>query len=426
MLNWMCMNSDKSDTWDVVVIGGGPAGMMAAGRAAERGAKVLILEKNSRLGKKLLITGGGRCNVTNAETDTRKLLAHFKTADRFLFSAFSQWNVGETLEFFHSRGMDTKVEAEQRVFPVTDKSQSVWDVLVEYLKTGGVAVQSSSPVKGFLLKDGRIAGVKLADGGEVYARSVVLATGGTSHPETGSTGDGFAWLAETGHKVEKPSAALVPVTLKDQWISRVAGLTLPKVRISVFQNNAKQETALGKLLFTHVGLSGPTILNMSRSIGELLKYGEVVVRLDLMPDLDHGSLDLKLQNIFKEQDKKMFKNSLSVLLPSSLVPIVVELSLIDPDKRCNSVTREERLNLVQLMKGLDLSVKGLLDSSKAITTSGGLALEQVNFKTMSSRLFDNLYVVGDVLNIDRPSGGYSLQICWTTGFVAGNSVVVGE
>ncbi len=414
----------KETIWDVIVVGGGPAGMMAAGRAAERGAKVLLLEKNPGLGKKLLITGGGRCNVTNAEQDVRKLLAKFKESTQFLFSAFSQWHVPDTLNFFHSRGMETKVENELRVFPLSNTAQSVWDVLVAYIKEHKVTAETKSPVAGFIVADKKVVGVRLKNKEEIRARSVILATGGISHPETGSTGDGFQWLAEIGHQVVEPTASLVPVAVKEEWVKRVSGLTLPKVKITLFQNNAKQEMSVGKILFTHVGLSGPTILNMSRSVGELLKYGEVVISLDVLLEYDYGTLNKKFQEIFAEQDKRKFKNCLSVLVPSSLAPVIVTLSGIDPDKQCNAVTREERLKLVELLKHLNLSVLGLLGEDKAITTSGGISLEEVDFKTMRSRLFTNLYVVGDVLNIDRPSGGYSLQLCWTTGFVAGNSVEI--
>ncbi len=415
---------EKNTIWDVVVVGGGPAGMMTAGRAGERGAKVLLLEKNDTLGKKLLITGGGRCNVTNSEFDTRKLLDKFKDNGKFLFSAFSKWAVKETLDFFHVRGMETKVENELRTFPVTDKAQSVWDVLVENMKKHNVVVNSDSKVTEIVLEEGKVVGVRLQNKQVVYGKNIVVATGGTSRPETGSTGDGFEWLKNIGHTVIPASVSLVPVRVKDTWVKKVSGLTLPKVKITLFQNGEKQEVSKGKILFTHFGVSGPTILNMSKDVGELLKYGDVFISVDILPELDLGQLNSKLQEIFKENHKKKIKNSLGDLVPTALVSHVLEVSKIDLETECNSVTREERLRLVESLKGLTMQADSLLGEDKAIVTSGGVSLDEVDFKTMSSRLFPNLYLVGDVLNIDRPSGGYSLQLCWTTGFVAGDSCEV--
>lgn len=417
----------NENIWDVIVVGGGPAGMMTAGRAAELGARVILLEKNDTLGRKLLITGGGRCNVTNAQPDVRKFLEKYTDNAKFLFSAFSQWDVEKTLDFFHLRAMPTKVENEGRIFPVSNSAQSVWNTLVEYVRAGGVTVLSDSPVMEIVREDAKtgdiLVGVKIKTVGShaevVRGRFIVIATGGTSRPETGSTGDGFKWLKKIGHTVIEPAPSLVPIEVRDEWISRVAGVSLKDVKITTFQNEKKQDIGRGKILFTHVGLSGPAILNMSHDIGELLKYGEVIVSLDLLPDFDHGQLNEKLQEIFKENTNKKFKNSLSLLVPSALATVLVELSGIDADTPCNSITREKRLKLIDLLKGLKLNINKLLGLEKAIVTSGGVILSEVDFKTMQSRLFPNLYLVGDILNIDRPSGGYSLQLCWTTGFVAG-------
>ncbi len=415
------MHKHEETIWDVVVIGGGASGMMTAGRAGSLGKKVLLLEKNDELGKKLLITGGGRCNVTNAEKDLRVLLSKFKDSDKFLFSAFSQFSNKDTLDFFNSRGMETKVEANNRVFPVTNKAKSVWNVLLEYLKTNKVTVQSNCTVVGIETDGDKITSVKLKDKTVIRAKSFVLSTGGKSHPETGSTGDGFKWLAEIGHKVTEPTASLVPVSVEDEWVKTLQGVSLENVKITVLQNEVKQEIKKGKILFTHFGLSGPTILNLSSEVGELLKYGDVFLSLDILPDLDYGQLNLKLQDIFKEKSNKKFKNTLDSLLPFAMVPIIVGLSGIDGDKPSHSITREERLHLVQVLKDLRVKVTGLLGEDKAIVTSGGVSLEEVDFKTMASKLFSNLYLTGDILNIDRPSGGYSLQLCWTTGFVAGSN-----
>lgn len=407
--------------YDVIIIGGGPAGMMSAGRASSRGAKVLLLEKNPDVGKKLLITGGGRCNVTNAEENTRKFLANYKDSDKFLFSAFSQYSVKDVLNFFHEHGMETKVEDNGRVFPVTDSAHTVYEVLKNYLKDNKVEIENKAEVKNIIADNKKISSVILADGRTLKARSFILATGGKSRPDTGSTGDGFKWLKTLGHTVIEPDVSLVPITIKEDWIKNLAGITLPKTKITIFQDNKKQFSRTGKILFTHVGLSGPTILNMSKNVRELLNYGKVMIQLDLFPDQNEGELDNILINLFQENNKQL-KNSLVTLLPSALVITLLNQSTISPEIKCHSITRENRKTLVKLLKTFSLSVKGLLGTNKAIITSGGVALTEVNFKTMQSRLYDNLYIIGDLLNIDRPSGGFSLQLCWTTGYVAGNSI----
>ncbi|KND47662.1 MAG: Flavoprotein family protein [Parcubacteria bacterium C7867-006] len=415
------MHKHEETIWDVVVIGGGPSGMMAAGKAGSLGKKVLLIEKNESLGKKLLITGGGRCNVTNAEEDLRKLLSQFKDSDKFLFSAFSQFSNIDTLEFFNSRGMETKVEAKGRVFPISNKAQSVWDVLLQYLKTNNVTIKSNCPVVEIETDDNKISNIILKDKTKIFSKSFILSTGGKSHPETGSTGDGFKWLEQIGHKVIEPTASLVPIETEEAWVKKLQGVSLENTKITILQNDIKQETKKGKILFTHFGLSGPTILNMSGEIGELLKYGDVFLSLDMLPDLDYGQLNIKLQEIFKEKSNKKFKNTLDSLLPSAIAPVVIEISGINGETPSHSITREERLHLVQTLKDIKITVVGLLGEDKAIVTSGGVSLEEVDFKTMSSKLYPNLYLTGDILNIDRPSGGYSLQLCWTTGFVAGSN-----
>ncbi len=458
--------------YDLIVIGGGPAGMMAAGRAAERGKKVLLLEKNPGLGKKLLITGGGRCNVTNnpsaslgtsgpstgstslttgslrtsgpsgslgtsGKTEVRTMVSKYKGNDQFLFSAFAQFSVKDALSFFNSRGMATKVENEGRVFPVSDSAKSVFDVLVEYMKEGGVKVQTGAEVtelsidsetknivisaQGGSLPTGQAG----ASGGEIkkiIAKVCVLATGGISRPETGSTGEGFLWLKKLGHTIIENDFALVPVALSDAWAKKLGGVTLKDIKLTTFQNGEKQAKAIGKLLFTHFGVSGPTVLNMSKEIGELLNYGEVVIEIDLFPRFDLGALRKQLQELLTKESNKKIKNVLGKLIPAALASALLKIANVDGETANHSVSTESRKKLVALMKAIPLHVSGLLGADKAIVSSGGVALEEVNFKTMQSRLVPNLYLVGDVLNIDRPSGGYSLQLCWTTGFVAGNSI----
>ncbi len=410
----------EKKVWDVAVIGGGPAGMMAAGRAAEKGASVILLEKNASLGKKLLITGGGRCNVTNAEFDGRTLLAKYGERGKYLFSPFSTLGAKDAIAFFETRGMPTKVEAEKRVFPVSDSAKSVHDVLVKYMKCGHVTVATKSPVQKLQAKE-TVHEAVLADGTAVKARSFIIACGGASRPETGSTGDAFKWLAELGHKVSTANAALVPISVHEKWVARVAGVSLQDVKISLFQYGAKQKSLIGKVLFTHEGLSGPGILNLSRDIGELLQYGDLALEIDLLPDSGYEKVNESLQAILKEHHTKMLRNSLRTLVAPALVPVILEIAEIDPQKQCNSVTRDERVRLMKLLKHLPLSVKGLLGLDRAVVTSGGVSLDDVDTKSMRSRLFPNLYLVGDVLDISRPSGGYSLQLCWSTGYVAGEA-----
>lgn len=407
------------EQYDVIVVGGGPAGMMAAGRAAELGARVLLLEKNPAPGKKLLITGGGRSNVTNNEEDNHKLLAKYGTKGKFLFSAFAQWGVGATLEFFHTHGMSTKLEAEGRVFPATEKAESVWQCLIAYMKAGNVTVHTNSEVTGFQMEKGVIVGVQQRDAATLSATHYILATGGTSRPETGSTGEGFKWLKKIGHAVKMPEPALVPIRTKEAWAHKLSGLSFKEAKISTFARGILQQTRVGKILFTHVGLSGPLILNMSKEIGELLKYGDTTLTIDIFPKLDHGAVDRFIQEKFQLAQNKKLKNVLGDIVPNALALCLPDLLMLDPEKEVNKVSRTERTAIVKFLKSIPLTPTGLLGVDKAVVVSGGVDLKEVDFRTMQSRLHPNLCIIGDVLDIDRPSGGYSLQLCWTTGAVAG-------
>lgn len=417
----MPTSQQQNKIWDVVVIGGGAAGMMAAGRAGELGKRVLLLEKNTVLGKKLLITGGGRCNVTNNKTNTREMLAKYKGNDQFLFSAFSQFDVTSTLSFFNDKGMPTKEENEGRIFPVSNSSQSVYDVLYAYMKKGDVEIRKSSIVTG--IEKSKIDStliIRTKSGNDIHTHACIVATGGTSRPETGSTGEGFAWMKKLGHTIIDNDVALVPVALTDLWVKKISGTTLDEVRLTTYQNNQKQEAYKGKLLFTHFGISGPMVLNMSKDVGELLKYGPVEIMLDLFPTKDTSKIKNELQNILVTESNKKLKNVLGMMIPSQLITTILELTGIDGQTFNHSVSSEDRVKLVKQMKEIPLHVKGLLGKDKAVVSSGGVALTEVDFKTMQSRIVPNLYIIGDVLNIDRPSGGYSLQLCWTTGYVAGS------
>lgn len=406
--------------YDVVVVGGGPAGMMAAGRAAERGARVLLLEKNAGLGKKLLITGGGRCNICNAEFNTHLLTAKYGRKGKALFSTFAQFDVQATMDFFTQRGLPIKVEAEQRAFPVSDKAEDVQKLMIAYLREHGVTVQAYSPVRGIKAEGERIAAITLDDH-EVVASQYIVATGGKSRPETGSTGDGFVWLKKLGHTIVEPDPALVPITLKDPWVEQLSGISLLGVQLTAYQAQAKQAVLKGKMLFTHTGLSGPLVLNMSKTIGELLKEGPVELRLDLFPGEDLGALDVRVLAHFERGKNKMLKNHIGDLVQPRLGHILLALANLNGDTPLHQLTRDQRLDFVRILKAMPMHVAGLLGADKAIVTGGGVLLSEVDFKTMRSKLYKNLWLAGDILDFDRPSGGFSLQICWSTGWVAGTA-----
>ncbi len=407
-------------TFDVAVIGGGPAGMIAAARAAELGAKVVLLEKNPGLGKKLLITGGGRCNILSAEFDAHKLVARYGKKGKSLYSTFSQFDAQATWDYFESRGLKLKVEAEQRAFPVSDKAEDVQRTLISAMAKGGVKVLTGVTVKSIVAENGLITKV-VHDRGFTEAKNYILATGGKSRPETGSTGDGFTWMKELGHTVTDQEAALVPLTIRNPWINDVAGISLKDVKLTVWQGKTKHESRIGKMLFTHVGVSGPAVLNMSKNIGALLKSGPVTLSLDLFPSLDAGALDKKVIDAFEKGKNKMIKNNIGDVVQPRLGHVLLALAGVDPTVPLHQLTREDRLAFVALLKDVPMSVSGLLGEDKAVVTGGGVDLKEVEFKTMRSKKYKNLFLAGDILDFDRPSGGFSLQICWTTGYVAGSS-----
>ncbi len=404
--------------FDVAVIGGGPAGMMAAGRAAARGLKVMLVEKNPGLGEKLLITGGGRCNILNAEFDTRTLTEKYGKKGKTLFSVFAQFDAQATWDFFEGRGLTLKVEAEKRAFPASDKAGDVHRVMTEYMREHGVTVMTGNAVRSLEVKKGFITRA-VCMRGDVHAREFILATGGKSHPETGSTGDGFGWMSELGHTVVEPDPALVPVTLADPWVKKVAGISLKGAALTAWQNGKKRDKRIGRMIFTHTGLSGPLVLNMSKGIGELLRQGDVTLSLDLFPALDTGALDKKLQESFEGSKNRMVKNTVGDIVQPRLALALLGLTQIDVTKPLNQLTRAERMTFAKLLKHIPMTVRGLLGPEDAVVTGGGVSLKEIEFKTMRSKLIPNLALAGDILDFDRPSGGFSLQICWTTGFVAG-------
>jgi predicted Rossmann fold flavoprotein len=397
--------------------------MMAAGRAAKKSNSVLLLEKNSTLGKKLLLTGGGRCNLTNNNINQQNMIALYKKSGHFLFSAFSQFGVKDTIDFFSSQALKTKEENEGRIFPVTDSAKSVLDALIEYMKKGSVEIKTNSEVAKILIdKKTNLFNITTKDKKEFTAKKCILSVGGKSYPETGSTGEGFLWLKSLGHKIIETGPAMVPVKITDEWAKKLSGLTLDDIKLTIFLNDKKQSAINGKLLFTHFGISGPTAISISKKVGELLKLGKVIIKIDLFPKTDASKLKSQLQDLLSTENNKKLKNTLSKIIPEALSSAILEITNINGEEKNNNVNSESRKKLISIIKAIPLEVSGLLSADRAMVSSGGVSPKEIDFKTMQSKLIPNLYLIGDIIDIEKPSGGYSLQLCWTTGFVAGNNI----
>lgn len=412
--------TETDTTYDVVVIGGGASGLMAAAVAAERGLTVLLLEKNRELGKKVRISGGGRCNITNAEMDARVLLSHYGEAEQALYAPFARFGVKETFDFFEKRSLPLIVEANKRAFPQSQKAADVVRVFERALTALGVTIKMGVAVTGIEVADGHITGV-VAGGVRYRATSYVVATGGVSHPETGSTGDGFAWLRDLGHTVSAPTPTIVPLATSEAWGHTLAGKSV-EAKVSFLVDGERAFAVTGKVLFTHFGISGPTILNAAARVADLLWKGSVTIKLDCFPQQDEGALDRALVALFAGEKNKTLKNAIRGMLPGITSGVLQALPTIDPEKKVHSVTKEERRFLVRSLKALPLIITGLMGFDRAVVADGGVTLAEVDTKTMRSRVVPNLFITGDLLNIRRPSGGYSLQLCWTTGYVAGMNV----
>ena len=364
-----------NNSFDVAVIGGGPAGMMAAGRAAKLGAKVVLIEKNEILGKKLLITGKERCNFTHNEFDIRKFAEKFGRNGRFLYSALAVFGAREVIDFFESRGVKGRVEQGDRVFPEKGNAQDILNVLIKYLGEGKVNILLNSEVTGFKQKNGKISQVLLRDR-QINADKCIICTGGKAYPQTGSSGDGYQWAEQLGHTVITPVPALNPVKTFEDWVKEVQGLSLKNVSLKLFQNGKKQDERFGEMLFTHFGVSGPIVMDMSKNIGALLKNGPLKLILDLKPALDFKKLDQRIQRDFQEFKGRMFKNSLKGLLPLSMISVIIKLSAIKPEKKVDYISREERNKLVHLLKELELTPTELLGFKWSVVTSGGVSLKR--------------------------------------------------
>ncbi len=416
----------------VIVVGGGPAGMFAAIAAAENGHTVTLLEKNEKLGKKLYITGKGRCNITNAG-DMDALFDNVMTNSKFLYSAFYNYDNQKVIEFFEEHGLATKIERGNRVFPVSDHSSDVIAVLQKVLKASQVEVKLHTKVEAVLTEEcqaaeedktakRRVTGVRLDTGRELFADSVILATGGFSYPTTGSTGDGYRFAREAGHSVTEIYPSLVPFYAVEPYVKEMQGLSLKNVRVRIRDDKKLLYDEFGEMLFTHFGVSGPLILSASAVIKPALTKKQLAMEIDLKPALTEEQLNQRLLREFEAAKNKQFKNTIHALFPAKMVPVMQRLSGIDAGKQVNEITREERQNFVRLMKAFPVTLNGLRDFKEAIITRGGVTVKEVNPSTMESKLVRNLYFCGELLDLDALTGGYNLQIAWSTGYLAGNSI----
>lgn len=402
----------------VLVIGGGAAGMMAAVAAAGNGAQVLLLEKNEKLGKKLFITGKGRCNITNA-ADLEDLFSAVVSNPKFLYSSFYSFTNDQVISFFEELGVQTKVERGGRVFPVSDHSSDVIRALEREMDRLGVEIRLRTEVKELIIENSTVKGVLLSSGKKMYVDAVIAATGCISYPSTGSTGDGYRFAGQCGHKVTELLPSLVPMEVKEWYARELMGLSLRNIEIRVTDGKKKLYQEFGEMLFTHYGVTGPVILSASSIVGKKLKEKELTLHIDLKPALTEEQLDKRVLREFEENHNRQFKNAVDSLFPSKLRPIMVELSGIPEEKKVHEITKEERLHFIRLIKDFTMTLSGLRGYKEAIITKGGVSVKEIDPGTMESKLVKGLYFAGEVLDLDAVTGGYNLQIAWSTGYLAG-------
>ena len=402
----------------VLVIGGGAAGMMAGITAAANGGEVLLLEKNEKLGKKLFITGKGRCNITNA-ADTEDLFSAIVSNPKFLYSSFYSFTNSQVIDFFEGLGVKTKIERGGRVFPASDHSSDVIRALEREMEQLGVEIYLQAEVKELILKEHVIKGVVLTSGKKLYADTVIVATGGISYPSTGSTGDGYRFAKACGHQVTEILPSLVPMEVKEWYAKELMGLSLRNIEICVTDGKKKLYQEFGEMLFTHYGVTGPVILSASSIVGKKLKEKELTLHIDLKPALSEEQLDKRVLREFETNHNRQFKNAVDSLFPSKLRPVIVELSGIPEEKKVHEITKEERLHFVRLIKDFSMTLTGLRGYKEAIITKGGVSVKEIDPSTMESKLVKGLFFAGEVLDLDAVTGGYNLQIAWSTGYLAG-------
>lgn len=403
----------------VVVIGGGAAGLMAAVIAGREGAKVTLLEKMNYVGKKMGITGKGRCNITNA-CDMSDFIKNTPGNGKFLYGAYERFTNEDLLQLLHDAGLETKVERGGRVFPASDSALDVRNTFMKLMKHYGVDVHLEEPVKKLLVDDGVVTGV-VTDKETYHADAVVIATGGKSYPATGSTGDGYMLAAQVGHKITDIRPSLVPIVTEESWVKDLMGLSLRNVELSVVAKNKVQAKMFGEMMFTHFGITGPIVLSLSHTVGKLMRkknIGTIGLDINLKPALSPETLDKRLQKDFDLYSKKQLINGMKDLLPSRLIPLIIELAGIDPQKPINQISKEERQQIGYMLQHMPLTVKGLRPVEEAIVTAGGISLKEFNPKTMESKLVKGLYGAGELLDIDAFTGGYNLQAAFSTGYVA--------
>jgi len=403
----------------VVVIGGGAAGLMVAVIAGREGAKVTLLEKMNYVGKKMGITGKGRCNITNA-CDMSDFIKNTPGNGKFLYGAYERFTNEDLLQLLHDAGLETKVERGGRVFPASDSALDVRNTFMKLMKHYGVDVHLEEPVKKLLVDDGVVTGV-VTDKETYHADAVVIATGGKSYPATGSTGDGYMLAAQVGHKITDIRPSLVPIVTEESWVKDLMGLSLRNVELSVVAKNKVQAKMFGEMMFTHFGITGPIVLSLSHTVGKLMRkknIGTIGLDINLKPALSPETLDKRLQKDFDLYSKKQLINGMKDLLPTRLIPLIIELAGIDPQKPINQISKEERQQIGYMLQHMPLTVKGLRPVEEAIVTAGGISLKEFNPKTMESKLVKGLYGAGEVLDIDAFTGGYNLQAAFSTGYVA--------
>lgn len=405
----------------VLIVGGGAAGMFAAVHAARNGHEVHVYEKNEKLGKKLFITGKGRCNITNA-CEIEELFDAVLSNPKFLYSSFYSYSNQNVMDFFQELGLKMKVERGTRVFPVSDHSSDVIGTLAKEMKRLGVKVSLNMAVKDILTEDGVFQGIRLADGQVVSGDSCIIATGGISYPSTGSTGDGYRWAKAMGHRICELSPGLVPFAAEEPWIPRLQGLALRNVTAVIMDGNRKCYEEFGEMLFTHYGVSGPIMISASSITGDLLKKNKLKLVIDLKPALSEEQLDQRVLRDFEAAKNRQFKNALGKMFPAKLIPVMVELSGILPEKQVNSISKEERRRFVRLIKNLTVTLVGLRDYNEAIITRGGVSVRDVDPGTMESKRISNLHFAGEVLDLDAVTGGFNLQIAWSTGYMAAQGI----